>query len=43
MSYNDTVIDKEGHTSVDPTEAADPTGTEHGLISNALIKRMDTY
>ena len=43
MSYNDTVIDKEGHTSVDPTEATDPTGTKHGLISNALIKHMDTY
>ena len=43
MPYNDTVTDKEGHTSVDPTEATDPTGTEHDLISSALIKRMGTY
>jgi hypothetical protein len=43
MPYNDTVTDGEGHISVDPTEAADPTGTEHDLISNALIKRMGKY
>ena len=43
MTYNDIVTDKEGHTSVDPTEATDPIGTEHDLISNALIKRMSTY
>jgi hypothetical protein len=43
MPYNDTVTNGEGHTLVDPTEAADPTGTEHDLISNALIKRMGTY
>jgi len=42
MPYNDTVTDKEGHTSVHPTEA-DPTGTEHDLIFNALTKRMSTY
>jgi hypothetical protein len=29
----------EGHTSVDPANAADPTGTEHDLISDALMKR----
>ena len=46
MPYNDIVTDMEGHTSVDPTDATDPTyptGTEHDLISNALIKRMGTY
>ena len=43
MTYNDIVTDKEGHTSVDPTEAVDLTSTEHDLISNALIKRMGTY
>jgi hypothetical protein len=43
MPYNDIVTDREGHTSVDPTDAADPTCTKHDSISNALIKRMGTY
>jgi len=43
MSYNDTMTDREGHTSVDPIDVADPTGTENDLTSNALIKRMGTY
>jgi len=43
MSYNDTMTDREGHTSVDPTDVADPIGTENDLTSNALIKHMGTY